>query len=161
MRRHVAADRVLPLLKAAAPPSPASQNQPEFELSPLTGLLLSTAAATLRAFAPAVGHAEPAARVMPDFTVLVDPPTGFVFVKPNARPAPGGSGAAGQRQVRQQVLRLEPQHAVGVLWGGQPERHAGEVGAHVGGGVEVEPVSTTVVDCWGKRASSGADRHPP
>lgn len=31
--------------------------------------------------APAVSKAEPMAKVVPDYTVFLDPPTGFVFVK--------------------------------------------------------------------------------
>ena len=35
----------------------------------------------LFAAAPAVSQAEPVAKVVPDYTVFLDPPTGFVFVK--------------------------------------------------------------------------------
>ena len=35
----------------------------------------------LIAAVPAVSHAERVAKVVPDYTVFVDPPTGFVFVK--------------------------------------------------------------------------------
>jgi len=38
-------------------------------------------ASALFAAAPAVSQAEPVAKVLPDYTVFVDPPTGFVFVK--------------------------------------------------------------------------------
>ena len=35
----------------------------------------------LFAVAASVSHAEPVAKVVPDYTVFLDPPTGFVFVK--------------------------------------------------------------------------------
>jgi len=38
-------------------------------------------ASALFAAAPAVSQAEPVAKVLPDYTVFLDPPTGFVFVK--------------------------------------------------------------------------------
>ena len=37
--------------------------------------------AALCALAPAVSHADKVARVVADYTVFIDPPTGFVFVK--------------------------------------------------------------------------------
>jgi hypothetical protein len=37
--------------------------------------------AALFTAAPALSRAEQAAKVVPDYTVFVDPPTGFVFVK--------------------------------------------------------------------------------
>ena len=43
----------------------------------LTGLV----AALLIAASPALSQAEPVAKVVDDYTVFVDPPTGFVFVK--------------------------------------------------------------------------------
>lgn len=39
------------------------------------------AAAVLMAASPALSHAEVVAKVVADYTVFVDPPTGFVFVK--------------------------------------------------------------------------------
>jgi hypothetical protein len=43
--------------------------------------LTAFALAPVLALSPLVPHAEPTPRVLPDFTVFVDPPTGFVFVK--------------------------------------------------------------------------------
>jgi hypothetical protein len=42
-----------------------------------TALVLSA----LFAAAPSVSRAEPVAKFVPDYTVFLDPPTGFVFVK--------------------------------------------------------------------------------
>jgi hypothetical protein len=47
----------------------------------ITRRLISVAAALLMAAAPALSRAEVVAKVVADYTVFVDPPTGFVFVK--------------------------------------------------------------------------------
>ena len=46
---------------------------------PRSFVILSLAA--LLAAAPALSRAEQVAKVVPDYTVFLDPPTGFVFVK--------------------------------------------------------------------------------
>ena len=43
--------------------------------------LLATALAAACAAASPLAHADKVAKVVPDYTVFVDPPTGFVFVK--------------------------------------------------------------------------------
>ena len=43
--------------------------------------LLAAALAAACAVAPSLAHADKVARVVPVYTVFVDPPTGFVFVK--------------------------------------------------------------------------------
>ena len=47
------------------------------------------------AAAPALSQGEPVAKVVPDYTVFLDPPTGFVFVK-----LPGGWKFAGKVEVK-------------------------------------------------------------
>jgi hypothetical protein len=44
-------------------------------------ILCSLSAAAVLAFAPALSQAELRPKVVADYTVFVDPPTGFVFVK--------------------------------------------------------------------------------
>lgn len=50
-------------------------------MNTLTRKLASLAIATATAMAPTWSHADRTAKVLPDFTVFLDPPTGFVFVK--------------------------------------------------------------------------------
>jgi hypothetical protein len=50
-----------------------------------TGSVIALTLTTAFATVPAPSHAERVARVVPDYTVFLDPPTGFVFVK-----LPGG-----------------------------------------------------------------------
>jgi len=47
----------------------------------LTCNLLTASVVALSALAPAASRAEAVARVVADYTVFLDPPTGFVFVK--------------------------------------------------------------------------------
>jgi hypothetical protein len=50
-------------------------------MNTLTRKFFAASIAALCALAPAVSHADKVARVVPDYTVFLDPPTGFVFVK--------------------------------------------------------------------------------
>ncbi|MFM2067435.1 MAG: hypothetical protein RLZZ584_2344 [Pseudomonadota bacterium] len=47
----------------------------------LTRALAALTLAAVGAATPVASHAEPVARIVPDYAVFVDPPTGFVFVK--------------------------------------------------------------------------------
>ena len=46
-----------------------------------TQQITTLTAAAVFAVAPTLSHAEKVAKVVPDYTVFLDPPTGFVFVK--------------------------------------------------------------------------------
>ena len=50
-------------------------------MNTLTQKLVALSLVTMSAVAPTLSHAETAAKVVPDYTVFLDPPTGFVFVK--------------------------------------------------------------------------------
>jgi hypothetical protein len=50
-------------------------------MNTLTRRFLAASIAVLCALAPAVSRADQVARVVADYTVFLDPPTGFVFVK--------------------------------------------------------------------------------
>lgn len=50
-------------------------------ISAVVSAVASVSAAVLMAASPALSHAEVVAKVVADYTVFVDPPTGFVFVK--------------------------------------------------------------------------------
>jgi hypothetical protein len=50
-------------------------------MNTLTHRLLALSAATLMAFSPLLSHAERVTKPVADYTVFVDPPTGFVFVR--------------------------------------------------------------------------------
>jgi hypothetical protein len=50
-------------------------------MSTLTRKLLTGWIAALCALAPALSHADEVAKVLADYTVFLDPSTGFVFVK--------------------------------------------------------------------------------
>jgi hypothetical protein len=47
----------------------------------ITRIVTTLTTAAVLAFAPALSHAERVAKVVADYTVFVDLPTGFVFVK--------------------------------------------------------------------------------
>jgi hypothetical protein len=46
-----------------------------------TRIVTALSTAAVLAFAPALSHAEKVPKVVADYTVFIDPPTGFVFVK--------------------------------------------------------------------------------
>lgn len=50
-------------------------------MNTLTCRFFAAAIAALCTLAPAASRADKVARVVPDYTVFLDPPTGFVFVK--------------------------------------------------------------------------------
>jgi hypothetical protein len=50
-------------------------------MNTLTCKFVAASIAALCALAPAVSRADNVARVVADYTVFIDPPTGFVFVK--------------------------------------------------------------------------------
>jgi hypothetical protein len=50
-------------------------------MNTITRTLLALSLSALGAISPALSQAEPVAKVVADYTVFVDPPTGFVFVK--------------------------------------------------------------------------------
>jgi len=50
-------------------------------MNTLTRKFFAASIAALCALAPAVSRADKVARVVADYTVFLDPPTGFVFVK--------------------------------------------------------------------------------
>jgi hypothetical protein len=50
-------------------------------MSILTRKFLAASIAGLCALAPAVSHADEVPKAVADYTVFLDPPTGFVFVK--------------------------------------------------------------------------------
>jgi hypothetical protein len=50
-------------------------------MNTVTHRLLALSAAALMAFAPSLSQAERIATPVADYTVFVDPPTGFVFVR--------------------------------------------------------------------------------
>lgn len=50
-------------------------------MNTLTRKFFAASIATACAIAPALARADKVARVVADYTVFVDPPTGFVFVK--------------------------------------------------------------------------------
>lgn len=50
-------------------------------MNALTRKLAALAIAAATAMAPTWSQADRTAKVLPDFTVFLDPPTGFVFVK--------------------------------------------------------------------------------
>jgi hypothetical protein len=50
-------------------------------MNTLTRKFFTASIAALCALAPAVSRADKVARVVADYTVFIDPPTGFVFVK--------------------------------------------------------------------------------
>lgn len=50
-----------------------------------TQQIVALAVAAMLAVAPTLSRAEKVSKVLPDYTVFLDPPTGFVFVK-----LPGG-----------------------------------------------------------------------
>ena len=53
----------------------------EIDMKKRVKLTASLTAVAVLALAPAASQAARSARPLPDFTVFVDPPTGFVFVK--------------------------------------------------------------------------------
>ena len=50
-------------------------------MNPLIRSIAALGLSALCVATAAKAHAEPAPQVLPDYTVFVDPPTGFVFVK--------------------------------------------------------------------------------
>src|SRR6185503_6457896 len=72
------------LLGSARFRSPPKTAANECQRSPMSKLIRKFFAASIAAsctLAPAVSRADKVARVVADYTVFLDPPTGFVFVK--------------------------------------------------------------------------------
>lgn len=87
--------------------------------------LLALSVATLLAGGPVLSRAEPVAKPVADYTVFVDPPTGFVFVK-----LPAGWKFTGK--VEQADLATLPRHVVTALLVGRYDDESTTVAAKPG-----------------------------
>ncbi len=50
-------------------------------MNTFTQMFVAVSLAAVFAVAPSLSHAQKVAKIVPDYTVFLDPPTGFVFVK--------------------------------------------------------------------------------